>query len=205
MFRRAQGDSIVSVETNRVEAFSDGVMAIAITIMVLELKIPDTPDLRGVAEVAPTLLTYLLSFVYLGIYWTNHHHLMHLSDRVDGGALWANLNLLFWLSLVPFTTRWMDESSLSPLPVLVYGINLLLAAVAYTILQTRLIRLQGTESRLARAIQSDAKGKWSLALYAVGCLGAYVSVWISAAAYVAVAALWIVPDRRIERAVAGDE
>ncbi|WP_334171741.1 TMEM175 family protein [Sinomonas sp.] len=193
------------METNRVEAFSDGVMAIAITIMVLELKTPDTPDLHGVAQVLPTFLTYVLSFIYIGIYWSNHHHLMHLSDRVDGGALWANLNLLFWLSIVPFTTRWMDESSLSPLPVLVYGMNLLLAAIAYTILQARLIRLQGAESRLARAIQNDAKGKWSLALYVLGCLGAYVSVWISAAAYVAVAAIWIVPDRRIERAVSGGD
>jgi uncharacterized membrane protein len=190
------------VETNRVEAFSDGVLAIAITIMVLELKTPDTADLHGLAEIAPTLLTYLLSFVYIGIYWTNHHHLMHLSDRVTGGALWANLNLLFWLSVVPFTTRWMDESSLSPLPVLVYGINLLAAAVSYTILQTRLIRIQGADSRLARAIRNDAKGKWSMALYVVGCIGAYVSVWISAAAYVAVAAMWIIPDRRLERAVA---
>jgi uncharacterized membrane protein len=190
------------METNRVEAFSDGVLAIAITIMVLELKTPETPDLHGLAAVLPTLLTYVLSFVYIGIYWTNHHHLMHLTRRVDGGALWANLNLLFWLSVVPFTTRWMDESSLAELPVLVYGINLLAAAVSYTILQTRLIRLQGAGSRLARAIRNDAKGKWSLALYVVGCAGAFVSTWISVAAYVAVAALWIVPDRRIERAVA---
>lgn len=191
------------METNRVEAFSDGVLAIAITIMVLELKTPSAPDLHGVLEVLPTLLTYVLSFVYVGIYWTNHHHLMHLSDKVDGGALWANLNLLFWLSLVPFTTRWMDESNLSSLPVLVYGINLLLAAIAYTILQTRLIRIQGADSRLARAIRSDAKGKWSLAIYVFGCAGAFVSVWISAAAYVGVAAMWIIPDRRIERAVSG--
>ncbi|WP_136611750.1 TMEM175 family protein [Sinomonas albida] len=192
------------METNRVEAFSDGVLAIAITIMVLELKTPNTPDLHGMLEILPTLLTYVLSFVYIGIYWTNHHHLMHLSNRVDGGALWANLNLLFWLSIVPFTTRWMDESSLSTLPVLVYGINLLLAAVSYTILQTRLIRIQGTESQLGQAIRNDAKGKWSMAIYVVGCAGAFLSVWVSVAAYVAVAAVWIVPDRRIERAVAGE-
>ncbi|WP_422934888.1 TMEM175 family protein [Sinomonas sp. P47F7] len=191
------------METNRVEAFSDGVLAIAITIMVLELKTPNTPDLHGMLEVLPTLLTYVLSFVYIGIYWTNHHHLMHLSNRVDGGALWANLNLLFWLSIVPFTTRWMDESSLSTLPVLLYGINLLLAAISYTILQTRLIRIQGAESPLRHAIRNDAKGKWSMAVYVVGCAGAFLSVWVSVAAYVAVAALWIVPDRRIERAVAG--
>ncbi|MDQ4501441.1 TMEM175 family protein [Sinomonas sp. ASV322] len=191
------------METNRVEAFSDGVLAIAITIMVLELKTPNTPDLHGMLEVLPTLLTYVLSFIYIGIYWTNHHHLMHLSNRVDGGALWANLNLLFWLSIVPFTTRWMDESSLSTLPVLLYGINLLLAAISYTILQARLIRIQGTESPLRQAIRNDAKGKWSMAIYVVGCAGAFLSVWVSVAAYVAVAALWIVPDRRIERAVAG--
>ncbi|MEA5455888.1 TMEM175 family protein [Sinomonas sp. JGH33] len=190
------------METNRVEAFSDGVLAIAITIMVLELKVPDAPDLHGVLEVLPTLLTYVLSFIYVGIYWTNHHHLMHLTKRVDGGALWANLNLLFWLSLVPFTTRWMDESSLSTLPVLIYGLNLLGSAIAYSILQARLIRLQGADSTLARAIQNDAKGKWSLAIYVVGCAGAFLSVWIAVAAYVAVAAIWIVPDRRIERAVA---
>jgi uncharacterized membrane protein len=194
------------VETNRVEAFSDGVLAIAITIMVLELKVPDTPDLHGLAEFLPTLLTYVLSFVYIGIYWTNHHHLMHLTQRIDGAALWANLNLLFWLSIVPFTTRWMDESSLATLPVLVYGINLLAAAVSYTILQARLIRIQGAESRLARAIRNDAKGKWSMALYVLGSAGAFLSPWVSVAAYVAVAAIWIVPDRRIERAVAaGDD
>ncbi|GAA2200932.1 TMEM175 family protein [Sinomonas flava] len=194
------------METNRVEAFSDGVLAIAITIMVLELKVPDTPDLHGLAEFLPTLLTYVLSFVYIGIYWTNHHHLMHLTQRIDGAALWANLNLLFWLSIVPFTTRWMDESSLAKLPVLVYGINLLAAAVSYTILQARLIRIQGAESRLARAIRNDAKGKWSMGLYVVGSAGAFLSPWVSVAAYVAVAAIWIVPDRRIERAVAaGDD
>ncbi|MDP5227566.1 MULTISPECIES: TMEM175 family protein [Arthrobacter] len=190
------------METTRVEAFSDGVMAIALTIMVLELKAPDTPDLHGVAEFLPTLLTYILSFVYIGIYWSNHHHLMHLTKRVDGGALWANLNLLFWLSLVPFTTRWMDESSLSPLPVLVYGFNLLMSAVAYDILQRRLIRLQGADSRLASAIKNGVKEKVSTALYLVGCATAYVTVWASVACYTAVAILWIVPDRRIERAVA---
>ena len=194
------------VETNRVEAFSDGVLAIAITIMVLELKVPDTPDLHGLAEFLPTLLTYVLSFVYIGIYWTNHHHLMHLTQRIDGAALWANLNLLFWLSIVPFTTRWMDESTLATLPVLAYGINLLAAAVSYTVLQARLIRIQGAESRLARAIRNDAKGKWSMALYVLGSAGAFLSPWVSVAAYVAVAAIWIVPDRRIERAVAaGDD
>ncbi|MDQ4491347.1 TMEM175 family protein [Sinomonas sp. ASV486] len=192
------------METNRVEAFSDGVLAIAITIMVLELKIPDTPDLHGLGEIVPTLLTYVLSFVYIGIYWTNHHHLMHLTSRVDGGALWANLNLLFWLSIVPFTTRWMDESALATLPVLVYGVNLLAAAVSYTIFQSRLIRLQGSESRLAHAISNDAKGKWSMAIYVAGCAGTLLSVWIGVAAYVVVATIWIVPDRRIERAVEGN-
>lgn len=190
------------METTRVEAFSDGVMAIALTIMVLELKTPDSPDLKGMAEFLPTLLTYVLSFIYIGIYWSNHHHLMHLTKRVDGGALWANLNLLFWLSLVPFTTRWMDDSSLSPLPVLVYGFNLLMCAVAYAILQNRLIRIQGAGSPLASAINRGFKEKVSTALYVLGCATAYLTVWVSVACYVAVAILWIVPDRRIERAVA---
>ncbi len=189
------------METTRVEAFSDGVMAIALTIMVLELKTPDSPDLKGMAEFLPTLLTYVLSFIYIGIYWSNHHHLMHLTKRVDGGALWANLNLLFWLSLVPLTTRWMDDSSLSPLPVLVYGFNLLMSAVAYAILQNRLIRIHGAGSRLASAINRGFKEKVSTALYVLGCATAYLTVWVSVACYVAVAILWIVPDRRIERAV----
>ena len=190
------------METTRVEPLSDGVIALALTIMVLELKTPDSPDLRGMAEFLPTLLTYVLSFIYIGIYWSNHHHLMHLTKRVDGGALWANLNLLFWLSLVPFTTRWMDDSSLSPLPVLVYGFNLLMCAVAYAILQNRLIRIQGVGSRLASAINRGFKEKVSTALYVLGCATAYLTVWVSVACYVAVAILWIVPDRRIERAVA---
>ncbi|GAB3268768.1 TMEM175 family protein [Sinomonas notoginsengisoli] len=193
------------METTRVEAFSDGVLAIAITIMVLELKTPQTPDLHGLLSVLPTLLTYVLSFVYIGIYWTNHHHLMNLTQRVDGASLWGNLNLLFWLSVVPFTTRWMDESTLATLPVLVYGVNLLGAAVSYSILQRRLVHVQGAESRLARAIRNDTKGKWSMALYVLGCASAFLSVWVSVAAYIAVAAMWIVPDRRIERALAAGD
>ena len=188
--------------SGRLEAFSDGVLAIIITVMVLGLAEPKGDTWADLVHTSGLgLLTYLLSFVYIGIYWSNHHHLMHLTKRVDGGALWANLNLLFWLSLVPFTTRWMDESSLSPLPVLVYGFNLLMNAVAYTILQRRLIRIQGADSRLADAIKSGLKEKVSTALYLLGCAVAFLSVWGSVACYTAVAILWIVPDRRIERAV----
>jgi uncharacterized membrane protein len=185
----------------RVEAFSDGVIAILITIMVLELKVPHGTDLAALEPLLPVFLTYVLSFVYLGIYWNNHHHLFHASDQVSGGILWANLHLLFWLSLVPFVTGWMGENHFAPLPTAVYGAVLMLAGVAYLILQGAIITQQGPGSKLAAAVGKDVKGKLSAALYAVAIPLAFVHQWISDAIYVLVALMWLVPDRRIERAI----
>jgi uncharacterized membrane protein len=187
------------VGKNRLEAFSDGVVAIIITIMVLELKVPHDANLSGLVSLAPVFLTYVLSFVYLGIYWNNHHHMLHTVARVHGGILWANLHLLFWLSLFPFATGWMGENHFAPLPTAVYGSVLLLAAIAYTILQTAIIASQGDGSLLARAVGRDAKGKLSIVLYAVAIPLAFVHQAISLLLYVAVACMWLVPDRRIER------
>jgi uncharacterized membrane protein len=182
----------------RLEAFSDGVVAILITILVLELKVPHGATLEALRPLLPVFLTYVLSFVYLGIYWNNHHHLLHATTRVNGRILWANLHLLFWLSLVPFTTGWMGENHFAPLPSAAYGAVLLLAAVAYTILQRAIIAEQGPGSRLATAVGEDRKGKVSLALYAAAIPLAFVREWIADAIYVAVALIWLVPDRRIE-------
>jgi len=182
----------------RLEAFSDGVVAILITILVLELKVPHGATLEALRPLLPVFLTYVLSFVYLGIYWNNHHHLLHATTRVNGRILWANLHLLFWLSLVPFTTGWMGENHFAPLPSAAYGAVLLLAAVAYTILQRAIIAEQGSGSRLAAAVGGDRKGKVSLALYAAAIPLAFVREWIADAIYVAVALIWLVPDRRIE-------
>ena len=183
----------------RLEAFSDGVIAILITIMVLELKMPPGPDLASLRSILPTMLMYLLSFVFLGIYWNNHHHMLHATERVDGTMLWANLHLLFWLSLVPFTTRWMGESHFAALPTSTYGVVLLCAALAYTILQGRIIARQGRDSKLARAVGNDAKGYASIAAYLLAIPLAFVTPWISGALYVTVAMIWLIPDRRIER------
>ncbi|WP_026556106.1 TMEM175 family protein [Arthrobacter sp. 35W] len=188
------------MEKNRLEALSDGVLAIIITIMVLEFHTPEEPTWAGLATIFPSLLSYLLSFIYIGIYWNNHHHMIKLASQVTGGILWANLHLLFWLSLVPFMTRWMDESGFATVPVFVYGVNLLLAAIAYTILQAQFIRQQGPDGVLARAVGRNAKGRISPAIYVAGCL---LSLWIpllGVAAYAVVAGLWLVPDRRLERA-----
>jgi len=182
----------------RLEAFSDGVVAILITILVLELKVPHGADLEALRPLLPVFLTYVLSFIYLGIYWNNHHHLLHATTRVNGRILWANLHLLFWLSLVPFTTGWMGENHFAPLPSAAYGAVLLLAAVAYTILQRAIIAEQGPGSRLAAAVGGDRKGKVSLALYLAAIPLAFVREWIADALYVAVALLWLIPDRRIE-------
>ncbi|CAH0203424.1 hypothetical protein SRABI83_01963 [Arthrobacter sp. Bi83] len=187
---------------NRLEAFSDGVLAIIITIMVLELRVPHEPTWQGLAAVLPTFLSYLLSFVYVGIYWNNHHHMIHLADRVNGGILWANLHLLFWLSLFPFSTRWMDESGFLQVPVLVYGINLLCAAIAYFILQQTLIRHQGREGALARAVGRDWKGKASPLIYLTGLALSAVQPLLGVAVYTVVALIWLVPDRRVEHFVA---
>jgi len=182
----------------RLEAFSDGVIAILITIMVLELKTPHRPDWDAMRPVIPVFLTYVLSYVFLGIYWNNHHHLIQLAGRINGKILWANLHLLFWLSLVPFATGWMGENHLAPLPTATYGAVLLLAGVAYRILQHAVIAEQGPGSRLAAAIGRDLKGKASVGLYAVAIPLAFVYQWLAAAVYVGVALMWLVPDRRIE-------
>ena len=182
----------------RLEAFSDGVIAVLITILVLELKVPHGTGFEVLRPLLPIFLTYVLSFVYLGIYWNNHHHLLQATTRVNGRILWANLHLLFWLSLVPFTTGWMGENHFAPLPSAVYGAVLLLAAVAYTILQRAIIAEQGPGSRLAAAVGRDRKGKASLALYMAAIPLAFVRDWIADAIYVAVALIWLIPDRRIE-------
>ena len=182
----------------RLEAFSDGVIAILITIMVLELRVPRGDDLGALRPLLPVFLTYVLSFVFLGIYWNNHHHMLHATDRVNGKILWANLHLLFWLSLVPFVTGWMGENHFASLPTAVYGAVMLLAAVAYTILQRVILKHQGPDSRLAAAVGKDGKGKLSLACYALAIPLAFVHQWISDALYVFVALLWLIPDRRIE-------
>ncbi len=186
---------------SRLEAFSDGVIAILITIMVLELRGPQGADLAALRPVVPTFAAYVLSFVALGIYWNNHHHMLHAADRINGAVLWANLHLLFWLSLIPFVTNWMGDHSADALPTSVYGVVLLLAACAYTILQGTIIRAQGAHSRLRRAVGSDAKGKASLAMYAAAVGLAFVRPWIADALYAAVALVWFVPDRRIESTI----
>jgi uncharacterized membrane protein len=182
----------------RLEAFSDGVIAILITIMVLELKLPPGPDLASLRTIVPTILIYLLSFVFLGIYWNNHHHMLHATERISGSVLWANLHLLFWLSPVPYTTRCMGETHFAALPTATYGIVLLCAAIAYTILQRRIIAVQGTNSKLASAIGNDIKGYASLAAYLLAIPAAFISPWISCAIYAGVALIWLIPDRRIE-------
>ncbi|HMF97312.1 MAG TPA: TMEM175 family protein [Vicinamibacterales bacterium] len=183
----------------RLEAFTDGVMAVIITIMVLELKAPEGADLAALQPLLPVFFTYLLSFVYLGIYWNNHHHMLHATDRINGAILWANLHLLFWLSLVPFATGWMGENHFAAVPTAAYGIVLLCAGVAYYILQTMIIRAQGPGSKLARAIGWDWKGKLSPLMYAAAIPLAFVNDRIADALYIAVALIWLVPDRRIER------
>jgi len=186
----------------RLEAFSDGVVAILITIMVLELKVPHGTDLADLRPLAPVFLSYVLSFIYLGIYWNNHHHLLHAARQVDGRILWANLHLLFWLSLVPFVTGWMGENHFAALPVALYGLVLLMAAVSYTLLVRALLARHGQDSLLAKAIGSDLKGNLSLAAYVLAILVASTNRWIACALYVAVALVWLVPDLRIERVLA---
>jgi uncharacterized membrane protein len=189
------------VNKTRLEAFSDAVIAILITIMVLELRIPEGADWNAVRPIVPVFVTYVLSFVFLGIYWNNHHHLLHTADRITGGILWANLHLLFWLSLTPFATGWMGRNNFAPLPTAMYGVVLLLSAVAYTILVRTIIAAQGPQSRLKAAVGNDAKGNLSLAMYASAIPLAFVNRWIAYAIYVIVALMWLVPDRRIERRV----
>jgi len=187
---------------NRLEAFSDGVLAIIITIMVLELKVPRGADLATLAGLLPIFLSYLLSFVYVGIYWNNHHHLFHATHRVTAAVLWSNLHLLFWLSLLPFATAWMGQNQFAPLPTALYGVVLLLAALAYFILQQIILADQGPGSPLAVALGPDWKGKLSPLFYLAAIPLAFVNPWLSNLLYTIVALLWIVPDRRIERAFA---
>jgi uncharacterized membrane protein len=186
---------------DRLAAFSDGVIAILITIMVLELHVPHGADLAALQSIWPSLLSYILSFVYLGIYWNNHHHLLHTVTRVDGLILWANLDLLFWLSLIPAATAWMGQNLAQPLPTALYGVSLLLPAIAYYLLVLAIIRRQGADSMLANAIGSDIKGKISPVLYIAGIALAFFAPWVSIALYVLVAVLWLVPDRRIENLI----
>jgi uncharacterized membrane protein len=185
----------------RLEAFSDGVMAILITIMVLELKVPHGANWEAIAPLVPALLTYLLSFIYLGIYWTNHHHLFHTTDRINGSILWANLHLLFWLSLVPFATGWMGENHFAALPAAFYGAILMLAGVAYLILERTIIRHQGAGSKLAAAVGKDVKAKASALMYALAIPIAFVNRGLAVAIYIVVALMWLVPDPRIESAL----
>jgi uncharacterized membrane protein len=184
---------------DRLAAFSDGVIAIIITIMVLELKVPHGADWTALKSIAPNFVAYVLSFVYLAIYWNNHHHMLHTVTRVDGLILWANSHLLFWLSLIPAATAWMGENFLAPLPTAVYGGVLLLPAIAYFLLQRAIVHQQGRHSVLASAIGRDLKGKISPLLYAAAIVLAFVGPWLSIALYVLVAVMWLIPDRRIER------
>jgi uncharacterized membrane protein len=186
------------MKTTRLEAFSDGVLAIIITIMVLELKVPHAVELSALKPLLPVLLSYVLSFIYLGIYWNNHHHLFQATEQVSGGILWANLNLLFWLSLFPFTTAWMGENHLAATPTAIYGFVLLMAAIAYYALQRIIIAKEGRESLLAQAIGRDWKGKLSPLLYLAAIPIAFISPWIAGGLYVLGALLWLIPDPRIE-------
>jgi uncharacterized membrane protein len=191
------------VGTGRLEAFSDGVIAIIITIMVLELKVPHSAELDALRPLIPVFVSYVLSFVFIGIYWNNHHHMLHAAGKVNGRILWANLHLLFWLSLVPFVTGWMGENHFAALPVALYGAVLLMAGLAYFVLARVLATHHGKDSKLAVALGRDTKGKASIAIYAVAIPLSFVSPWISLAMYVVVAVIWFIPDRRIERVFAG--
>jgi uncharacterized membrane protein len=190
---------------SRLEAFSDGVIAIIITIMVLELKVPHEGSIEALSPLLPVLLSYILSFIYLGIYWNNHHHMLHTCDRVTGAMMWANLHLLFWLSLIPFTTGWIGENHLAAAPSAIYGVVLFMASIAYWILQQVIIAMQGEDSLLQKAVGGDWKGKLSPVLYAIAISLAFWSQWISISIYVLVALLWLVPDRRVENVLMSKE
>ena len=195
------------MQTTRLEAFSDAVIAIIITIMVLELEIPHERDLESLRPLVPVFLTYVLSFVNLGIYWNNHHHMLYATERINGKVLWANLHLLFWLSLFPFATGWMGENEFAEVPTATYGLVLLLAAIAYFILQSTIVAQQGPNSPLAAALGRDLKGKASPIIYIVAILSAFASRWIALGLYVFVSLMWLVPDRRLESSIissAGD-
>lgn len=186
---------------DRLEAFSDGVLAIIITIMVLELQTPKDANFKSLVKLFPVFISYILSFIYVGIYWNNHHHMMHTVKKVTGGILWANLHLLFWLSLIPFATAWIGEHHFAPFPMLTYGFVLLMCAIAYFILQNQIIKKHGNESILARAIGNDLKGKTSVLLYIIAILSTYYHEIISVVIYILVALIWLIPDKRIEKIV----
>lgn len=185
----------------RLEAFSDGVLAIIITIMVLELKIPEGMDFNSLRPLFPKFLSYILSFIYVGIYWNNHHHMMHTVKQVTGGILWANLHLLFWLSLVPFVTAWIGENNFAPFPMILYGVILLMAAVAYFILQWQILKKHGPDSILSKAIGKDLKGKISPVLYIIGIISANFNPLFAGVMYILVALMWLIPDKRIEKII----
>lgn len=189
------------MDKGRLEAFSDGVIAILITIMVLELKVPQVPDLAALKPLVPIFLSYVLSFIYLGIYWNNHHHLFQAVQQVKGHVLWANLHLLFWLSLIPFVTGWTGENHFAALPVALYGVVLLFAAIAYFILSRTLIATHGEGSTLATALGRDFKGKVSVVIYALAILLSFLNAWAACLLYVLVAVMWLIPDRRLENAL----
>jgi uncharacterized membrane protein len=195
------GETKVTMGKGRLEAFTDGVVAIIITIMVLEMKVPHGTDIAALSEGVPVFLAYVLSYVNVGIFWANHHHMLHATGRIDGKVLWANLALLFWLSLIPFVIRWIDEAGLAALPVAAYGVVLLMAGVSYTLLQLAIVACNGRSSALALAIGSDLKGKLSMAIYAASIVLAFFNPFISIALYGCVALMWLVPDRRIESTV----
>jgi uncharacterized membrane protein len=191
------------MKKGRLEAFSDGVIAIIITIMVLELRVPVGDNINDLAPVVPVLFSYVLSFVYIGIYWNNHHHMIYAVDTINGAVLWANLNLLFWLSLIPFVTAWMGENHFTKWPVVLYGFILIMNAIAYTILCRLLLKEAGPQSRLATALGKDWKGKLSLVIYTLGIALAFYRSWLGLTVYIVVAVIWFIPDRRIEKTVSG--
>lgn len=193
------------MNTTRLEAFSDGVLAIIITIMVLEIKVPHGADFSDLSKLIPVFISYVLSFIYVAIYWNNHHHLLHSLDKVDGKILWANLHLLFWLSLIPFATGWMGENSFAKATLTIYGVVLLMAAIAYWILKNRIITIQGENSIVKKAIKNDFKGKISPVLYLLGIGFSFYNEWISGATYILVALMWLVPDTRIEKVIVEKE
>lgn len=184
---------------NRIEAFSDGVLAIIITIMILEIKVPENHSVEALKTLIPTLSSYILSYIYVGIYWVNHHHLFQVVKKINGKIMWSNLHLLFWLSLIPFATNWIGEQHFKPIPMAFYGFTLLMNAIAYTILQKKIIKFEGSESVLKTVIKDDKKGKFSLLCYAIAIPLAFVSTLISGILFIIVALIWIVPDKRIEK------
>jgi uncharacterized membrane protein len=192
------------MKAGRLEAFTDGVVAIIITIAVLELPVPHGHDLAALRESAPILLAYVLSFINVGIYWNNHHHLLHATDRIDGSVLWANLFMLFWLSLAPWVIRWLDESGFAAMPTAAYGLVFGMASIGYMWTEARIIAVNGPNSAVAQAVGKDRKGKISMALYGAGIVLAFVTPWLADACYIAIAILWLIPDRRIERALKGE-